>query len=143
MDFFGLFEKMPWTATLTGPFLIELFSNFKDDQDVYGFVKSNMVVLAASVYAKNPDEFNVFESEDFLWFLKKYSKSNNEQEKAATCDCLYFLFKQKQCLVDFFAANPQNLEILKSWLKISFEKDLKTVFMASLRELLEPSENSQ
>jgi len=78
MDFFGLFETMPWTANLTGPFLFELFSNFKEDQDVYGFVKSNMVVHAASVYAKDPDEFNVFESDDFLWFLKKYCNSSND-----------------------------------------------------------------
>ena len=65
-----------------------------------------MVVLAASVYAKDPDEFNVFESEDFLWFLRKFCKSNNDQEKHAACDCLYFLFQQKNCLVEFFAADP-------------------------------------
>ena len=72
-----------------------------------------MVVLAASVYAKDPDEFNVFESEDFLWFLRKFCNSSNDSERAAACDCLYFLFKQKTCLVDFFAANPSNLELLK------------------------------
>ena len=51
MDFFVQFNEMPWTAELTAPFLARIFQNFRDDQDVYCLVKTNLVVLAASVYA--------------------------------------------------------------------------------------------
>ena len=54
MDFFTQFEKMPWTGQLTGPFLARLFQNFRGEQDMYGLVQANLVVLAASVYARDP-----------------------------------------------------------------------------------------
>ena len=60
---------MPWAGNIIGPFLAELFKNLRDGKDAYGLVQSNLVVLASSVYAQNPDQFNVFENEDFLWFL--------------------------------------------------------------------------
>ena len=75
MDFFVEFEKMPWTGSLTGPFLGKLFQSFRDDQDVYGIVKANLVVLAATVYARDPSQFNVFQNEHFLWFLGKFLNS--------------------------------------------------------------------
>ena len=73
---------------------------------MYGLVQSNLVVLAASVYARDPNLFNVFQNDHFLWFLAKYCNSQNDQEKEAACDCLHFLFQQKQCFVEFFAAKP-------------------------------------
>ena len=73
MDFFVVeFNKMPWTGSLTGPFLARLFQNFRGEADVYGLVQTNLVILAASVYARDPTQFNVFQSDDFLWFLSKY-----------------------------------------------------------------------
>lgn len=95
MDFFVQFNEMPWTAELTAPFLARLFQNFRDDQDVYGLVQTNLVVLAASVYAQDPTKFNVFENQDFLWFLAKYCNSQSNGEKEAACSSLHFLFLQK------------------------------------------------
>jgi hypothetical protein len=94
MDLVGpYFSAIPWAADLTGPFLIELFSTFRDDQDVYGMVKTNLVVLAANLYSTNPDEFDVFDCDDFLWFLTKFCASEADSEVEAACACLYFLFK--------------------------------------------------
>jgi hypothetical protein len=92
MDFMIAFDKMPWTGTIIGPFLQSLFANFKDGQDVYGLVQSNLVVLASAVYANNPSSFNVFASDDFLWFLRKFVHSSVDREKIAACDALHFLF---------------------------------------------------
>ena len=136
MDFFVKFNNMLWTAKLVAPFLAQLFLNFRDDQDVYGLVQANLVVLAASVYAQNPSQFNVFENSDFLWFLQKYCFSTVDQEKEAACSSLYFLFQQKQCLIEFFGAKPQNLELLRQWLRIHRDTDLKMSLLASLDSLL-------
>ena len=106
MDFFVEFDKMPWTGGLTGPFLARLFQNFRGDQDVYGLVQTNLVVLAASVYARDPTQFNIFQSEDYLWFLAKYCNSQVDSEKDAALNCMHFLFLRKECLVEFFAASP-------------------------------------
>ena len=142
MDFFVVeFNKMPWTGSLTGPFLARLFQNFRGEADVYGLVQTNLVILAASVYARDPTQFNVFQSDDFLWFLSKYCQSNSDSEKDAALNCLHFLFQQKACLVEFFGANPQNLELLKCWLRMHRDTDLKMSFMASLSSLLEFSED--
>ena len=93
MDFFVQFDQMPWTGNLTAPFLAKLFSNFRNDQDVYGLVKSNLVVLAASVYGRDPTKLNVFDNEDFLWFLTKFCNSSSDADKQAACSCLFFLFQ--------------------------------------------------
>ena len=69
MDFFAEFHKMPWTGNLTGPFFEKLFQHIKGGQDHYGLVQTNLVVLAASVYTRDPTQFNVFASPDFLFFL--------------------------------------------------------------------------
>ena len=92
MDFFVQFDQMPWTGNLTGPFLAKLFSNFRDDKDVYGLVQSNLVVLAASVYGRDPSKLNVFDNQDFLWFLAKFCNSSADKDKQAACSCLFFLF---------------------------------------------------
>ena len=113
MDFMIAFDKMPWTGIIIGPFLQDLFANFKDGQDVYGLVQSNLVVLASAVYANNPASFNVFASADFLWFLCKFVNSSVDREKIAACDSLHFLFQDKPCLVKFFAASKDNLELLR------------------------------
>ena len=46
---------------------------------------------------------------------------------------------QKSCLVTFFAKSPQNLELLKNWLRFTDKFDIKATFMGSLAKLLEPS----
>jgi len=86
------FDKMPWTAEVMGPFLRNLFAAFKNDQDVFGLVQSNLVVLASAVYANNPASFDVFASEDYLWFLRKLICSSSDRERIAACDCLHYLF---------------------------------------------------
>ena len=113
MDFMISFDKMPWTGTIIAPFLQSLFANFKDGQDVYGLVQSNLVVLASAVYANNPSSFDVFASQDFLWFLRKFINSSADRERIAACDALHFLFQDKPCLVKFFAASKDNLELLR------------------------------
>jgi len=84
------------------------------------------------VYAHNPDAFNVFQNEDFLWFLTKNVNSNKLQDMECACNAFFFLFQRKQCLVDFFAASLGNLELLKKWLTFGGDHDLKEPFMASL-----------
>ena len=76
MDFLTQFDSMQWAGGIVGPFLADLFKNLRDGKDVYGLVQSNLVVLASSVYAQNPSQFDVFENQDFLWFLSKYCGSS-------------------------------------------------------------------
>lgn len=71
------------------------------------------MVLASAVYARNPTSFNVFASDDFLWFLRKFVNSSVDREKIAACDALHFLFQDKPCLVKFFAVSKDNLELLR------------------------------
>ena len=59
---------------------------------MYGLVQANLVVLAASVYSRDPTQFNVFQSEDFLWFLSNYCNSAQDKEREAACSTLFFLF---------------------------------------------------
>ena len=80
MDFFTQFDAIPWAGNIVGPFLAQLFKNLRDGRDSYGLVQSNVMVLASSVYAQDPSQFNVFENDDFLWFLSKYCSSSQENE---------------------------------------------------------------
>lgn len=95
------------------------------------------------MYANNPASFDVFSSEDYLWFLRKLIASSTDREKIAACDCLHYLFQDKASLVKFFAANKDNLELLRQWLKFAPDHDLKHSFMASLISLVEFSDNKQ
>lgn len=45
--------------------------------------------------------------------------------------------------MEFFAANPQNLELLRQWLRMHRDTDLKMSFMASLGSLLQFSEDAR
>lgn len=137
MDFMVHFDKMPWTGAIMAPFLQHLFSSFKDDM-WQGLIQSNLVVLASAVYANNPGSFNVFANPDFLWFLRKFLFSGQDTERIAACDSLHFLFLDKPCLTKFFAANKDNLELLKQWLKLASDFDLRHSFTASLISLLQP-----
>jgi hypothetical protein len=94
-----------------------------------------LVVLASAVYANNPSSFDVFASADYLWFLHKFLFSGSDRERIAACDALHFLFMNKPCLVKFFAASKNNLDMIRQWIKHSFT--------ASLISLLEYSDDKQ
>lgn len=102
-----------------------------------------MVVLASAVYANNPSSFDVFASADYLWFLHKFLFSGSDRERIAACDALHFLFMNKPCLVKFFAASKDNLEMIRQWIKFAADFDLKHSFTASLISLLEYSDDKQ
>ena len=69
-------SRLSYTAATTLPFLYRLFKAFRNDKDVYEIVQGDLITLAASIYAHDPKYFNVFDNEDFIWFLQKYCHSS-------------------------------------------------------------------
>lgn len=70
-----------------------------------------------------------------MTFLKRYFSSKTLKDSETACTSLYFLFKRRASLTDFFVSN---LDLLNSWLSFarSTDSDLKRAFLVSLRELL-------
>jgi len=115
--------------------LQKLFARFKYGEDTYGFITNNLVVLAAFVYTSNEHLFNPFKSDDYLYYFRTliFSKTPKDQETAVTC--MYFFFKKKSTLFDYFV---HNIDVLRQYLNCfkSTDTDLKKACVVALKELL-------
>jgi hypothetical protein len=45
-----------------------MFEHYKDN-DTYGVVSNNLVILGAHIYSKNPETFNALNNPNYLWFF--------------------------------------------------------------------------
>jgi hypothetical protein len=116
-------------------FLDRLLTKYSKEPDTYGFITNNLITLGAFVYSQNQEVFNALQNKEFVGFLKRYCASKTAKDQETACTCLYFLFKRKSSLTEFFV---NNLDLLNSWLSYArtTDSDLKKAFLVSLRELL-------
>jgi hypothetical protein len=112
------------------------------EQDPYGFITNNLIILGAFVYSQNPDVFNALTNPDYVSFLKRYFASKTLKDQETACTCMYFLFKRRASITDFFV---NNLDLLNTWLSYArtTDSDVKRAFLVSLKEMLKAPKSDE
>jgi hypothetical protein len=76
------------------------------NEDSFGFISSNMLIVGAKLYSIDPNLFNLFENENYIKTYLAYLcgpiSMDKPHLKDIALDCLYFIFSQKEhCLVKY------------------------------------------
>ena len=123
-------------------FLERLLHKYAKEPDTYGFITNNLIILGAFVFSLNPSIFDALSNQDYVHFLTTYFTSKSLKDQETACTCLFFLFKRRSSLTDFFV---NHLDMLSTWLSYAraTDGDLKRAFMVSLRELLKAPKDEE
>jgi len=123
-------------------FLEKLLHKYANEPDTYGFITNNLIILGAFVFSLNPLIFDALSNPDYVHFLTTYFTSKSLKDQETACTCLFFLFKRRSSLTDFFV---NHLDFLSTWLSYArtTDGDLKKAFMVSLRELLKAPKDEE
>jgi len=106
-------------------FINNLFTQFGgQNEDSYGFLTSNMLLVGAKLYSVDPALFNPFENQNYMGMLRSYVCGSHNTDKPHLQDiglsCLYFLFVQKElCLVKYFIEDAANHDLLNAFLRVA------------------------
>jgi len=144
MDFIGILGQQEWTSMFLAKsrFLERLLSKYAAEQDPYGFITNNLITLGAFVYSQNPEVFDALKNPDYILFMKRYFASKSLKDQETACTCMYFFFKRRVSITDFFV---NNLDMLTTWLSYArtTDGDLKRAFLVGLRELLKAPKSDE
>lgn len=121
-----------------------LFETFGgSNEDSFGFISSNMLLVGSKLYQMDNNLFNPFENVNFMKMFKSYLlgpiNMDKPHHKDIALSCLYFLFSQKEhCLVKHLIQNPENHDIINAFLRISksTNEEHRKSFLIALRMLL-------
>lgn len=121
-------------------FVNKLFEHYgAPGNDQYGFVNSNMLLVASKLYSIQSSHFDPFSSENFMQMLRFYVCSDVDVDKPQLKDtglqCLFFLFTRKQdCLQLHLVSKPENHCLLDSFLRVAMttQIDLRNAFLKAL-----------
>ncbi len=104
MDLVGTLSEHEWTSMFLAEskFLQRLLTKYANNSDTYGFITKNLITLGAFVFSQNPSSFNAITNKDYVGFLKQYFSSKVPSDNEAACTCLFFLFKRKPEVTEFF-----------------------------------------
>ena len=60
MDFVGALSEKEWTSIFIAEskFLERLLTKYAKEQDAYGFITKNLIILGAFVFSQKPEAFN-------------------------------------------------------------------------------------
>ena len=95
-------------------FVSNLFETYGgQNDDSFGFISSNMLLVGAKLYSIDIDLFNPFLSQNYMLMFKAYLCGPENSEKPHLKDialsCLYFMLVQKEnCLIKHLIENPEN-----------------------------------
>ena len=87
-------------------FIQNLFETYggKND-DSFGFISSNMLLVGAKLYSIDVTLFNPFQSPNFMALFKQYlinDSADAPHHKDVALSCLYFMLIQKNnCLITY------------------------------------------
>lgn len=85
-------------------FIQNLFESYGGkNEDSFGFISSNMLLVGAKLYSIDITLFNPFESPNFMEMFKQYLMNDSAEKphhKDVALSCLYFMLLQKNhCLI--------------------------------------------
>ena len=125
-------------------FIHKLFETFGgSNEDSFGFITSNMLLVGSKLYQIEPSLFNPFLNQNFMSMFKSYLlgpvDADKPHHKDIALSCLYFIFSQKEsCLIKHLIQQPENHEIITAFLRIpkSTNEEHRKSFLVALRMLL-------
>jgi hypothetical protein len=125
-------------------FMSSLFETFGGaNEDSFGFITSNMLLVGAKLYQIDPLLFNPFTNANYMSMFRSYLLGpvnlDKPHHKDVALSCLYFLFSQKEhSLVKHLIEKQENHEIITAFLRISksTNEEHRKSFLVALRMLL-------
>ena len=104
MDFVVKLSESPYGVKIMNEsgFIDNLFSTFNSNNDSFGFITSNMLLVGAKLYSEGVNTesnellFNPFENKNYMGMLRGYLCSPIDMDKPHLKDiglsCMYYLF---------------------------------------------------